>query len=187
VNALALVTALSLAGGPRVEGLVNAKDSLGSLNGFSVTVDLDDGAARAGIVSRAISTQIEAALRRSGVHVYRYVGNEVTNDPGTPGKEGQVEIAIVALTGSVGAEPFTVVRYDVVVSQWVHLEADPTAAAFARTWMEGGVLTAPRNQVAGVVREALAPALDKLCADYVSARAYWLARQRASAATGRSE
>ena len=182
VLALSLVASL-MSGGASLENLVNARDSLGALNGFGIVVDLDAVATQAGIGRRAVVAQVENALRKSAIHVYRHVGNE-TNDPGTPGMEGQLRVELVGVNGSVGADPFVVVRYDVAISQWVHLEADTSASAFARTWATRWSADRTSEKAENMTRDALEGSLEVFCAEYAPARAYWLAKQRAKAAEG---
>ncbi len=179
---LAALTAASLAAGPRAEALVNAKDSLGPLNGFTVAVDLDDRARLTRLDRATVEAQIDAALRKSNIHVYRYSGTRRLNDPGTPGDEGQLRFEVIVLQGTTGDDPLAVARYDLSAAQWARPEADDSAAALARTWTDGGVVTAPASKIATSLREALSASLDRFCSDYASSRAYWLARQRAAAA-----
>lgn len=184
-TALLLLTSIALGAGPRAEALVNSKDSLGPLNGFTVTIDVEDRSQLGRLDRRAIGAQIEAALRQSNAYVYRYAGTKRLEGPGTPGDEGQLQFDVVIIQGTTGTEPLAVARYDLSVAQWVRLEADDAAAALARTWTDGGVVTAPASKVAALLRDALGASLERFCNDYASARAYWLANQRARAAEGR--
>jgi hypothetical protein len=183
---LALLTSIALGAGPRAEALVNAKDSLGPLNGFTVTIDLEDRLRIANLDRRGLEAQVDAALRRSNVHLYRYAGTRQANPPGTPGEEGQLRLEIVVVQGTTGDDPLAVARFDLSAAQWVRPEADDSATALARTWTDGGVVTAPASKLAALLRDALGGSLDRFCADYASSRAYWLARQRARAAEGPS-
>ena len=180
--ALMAFTAVSLAAGPRAEALVNAKDSLGPVNGLTVTVDVEDRARLGRLDRAALEAQIDAALRRSNIHVYRYAGTQRLNSPGTPGDEGQLRLDVVVVQGTTGEDPLAVARFDLSAAQWARPEADDTAATLARTWTDGGILTAPASKLAALLRDAVAGSLDRFCSDYASARAYWLARQRARAA-----
>src|SRR5512133_2821420 len=133
--ALVALAAATLASGPRAEALVNAKDSLGPLNGFTLTIDVEDRSRLGRIDRGALEAQVEAALRRSNIHVYRYAGTRRLNDPGTPGDEGQLRFEVVVIQGTTGDDPLAVARFDLSAAQWARPEADDTAAALARTWI----------------------------------------------------
>lgn len=177
-----LVTALALAAGPGSQALVSSRDSLGVLNGLAVVVDVDDPAHVAASDPRALASRIEGALRAKGIHVYQHAGNRPAKSAGTPGTEGQLKLEVVAIQGTTGPGAQAVLRYDVGISQWVRLEADDASTAFARTWTQGGVLAAPAAGAPALLRQAVDEAVEQLCRDYASARAFWLARQRAASA-----
>ncbi len=180
-----LFAALALAAGPGSQALVSSRDSLGVLNGLAVVVDVDDPAHVAASDPRALASRIEAALRAKGVHVYQHAGNRAAASAGTPGAEGQLKVEIVAVRGTTGPDAQAVLRYDLGISQWVRLEADDASTAFARTWTQGGVLASPASGAPALLRQAVDETVEQLCRDYAAARAFWLARQRASAAEER--
>lgn len=181
---LALVTTLALGAAPGSQALVSSKDSLGVLSGLTIVVDVDDAAHVAGLAPPAIASRVEERLRTKGIQVSRTAGGRPASSPASPGVDGQLRVEVVAIQGTTGPDAQAVVRYDLGVSQWVRLEGDDTATAFARTWTQGGVLAAPASKAHALLRQAIDDTVDQLWRDYAAARAFWLARQGARAAEG---
>jgi hypothetical protein len=175
---LALVSSLAVAGGPVAGGnVLNQGGSLGGVNHFQIEVGISSvgtgEAASAGITIEAITDQVAEALRKSGIDFSRMDDSPQAAPPTrTPGVWAELILNVEV----VQRDKSLTVRLELDVRQRVRFEPDLEATGFATTWKD--VRVVGWGASASLFRGVLSEALDRLCNEYLAARADWLEKHR---------
>lgn len=154
----ALLAAAALAAGLSIppEAWAEPEQSLATVRGFRVRVDVHGGGDLASILGQRLRQQIVRALQIKNVPVA-----EAPEDA-PPALDGVGVIVLDVHLSDAGEE--TAVAWSLHASQVVHLRDG--AFAFASTWEVGDLLRAPTAATAVALRASLQPALEELCELY---------------------
>ena len=160
---LALLTSAVLSAGAPIprEAWVEPQQSLRTIAGFRVQVDVHSEGQLGARLAGRVRDRIERSLRREGIPVV-----DAPSGP-TPVLDGigALVLDVHVLEGTDGM----VLAWSLHASQIVHLRTG--AFAFASTWEVGDLLYTSAGAMAERLRDSLQPALDELCQAYLASHA----------------